>query len=196
MNSASTASGCAGCAHMASATDQRPDWSGGRSYHRPRGIVASGCGRANALVNMGQGGRFEPNQHGTTTELFDGLKRQPEPLSQPGIRRGRAEQLRLALPARRLHYKTFITRGVLKHVFEPVIRQSAASGKSAEGAGCRPPRTNLRCDLRSSRRHRGLSGAGRGAAGRGDRWNNRHVGGRARWMATSSTAGGTGSAPP
>ena len=36
----------------------------GRSfkYHRPRGIVASGSEEPNALMNMGEGGRFEPNQ--------------------------------------------------------------------------------------------------------------------------------------
>lgn len=47
----------------------------GRSfkYHRPRGIVASGAEEPNAIVNMGEGGRFEPNQRTTTTELFDGL---------------------------------------------------------------------------------------------------------------------------
>ena len=44
----------------------------GRSfkYHRPRGIVASGAEEPNALVNMGAGRRFEPNQRTTTTELF------------------------------------------------------------------------------------------------------------------------------
>ncbi len=47
----------------------------GRSfkYHRPRGIVASGAEEPNALVNLGKGGRFEPNQRATTTELFEGL---------------------------------------------------------------------------------------------------------------------------
>ncbi len=47
----------------------------GRSfkYHRPRGIVAAGPEEPNALVNLGKGGRFEPNQRVTTTELFDGL---------------------------------------------------------------------------------------------------------------------------
>ncbi|MEN8710251.1 MAG: 2Fe-2S iron-sulfur cluster-binding protein, partial [Paracoccaceae bacterium] len=48
----------------------------GRSfkYHRPRGIVASGAEEPNGLVNMAEGGEFEPNQRVTTTELFDGLK--------------------------------------------------------------------------------------------------------------------------
>ena len=47
----------------------------GRSfkYHRPRGIVASGPEEPNALVGLGEGGKFEPNQRATTTELFNGL---------------------------------------------------------------------------------------------------------------------------
>ncbi|HMO73390.1 MAG TPA: 2Fe-2S iron-sulfur cluster-binding protein, partial [Paracoccaceae bacterium] len=47
----------------------------GRSfkYHRPRGILASGAEEPNALVNLGQGGTFEPNQRATTTELAEGL---------------------------------------------------------------------------------------------------------------------------
>ncbi len=47
----------------------------GRSfkYHRPRGLVASGAEEPNALMNMGEGARFEPNQRATTTEVFDGL---------------------------------------------------------------------------------------------------------------------------
>ena len=48
----------------------------GRSfkYHRPRGIVASGAEEPNALVGLGEGQRYEPNQRVTTTELFPGLK--------------------------------------------------------------------------------------------------------------------------
>jgi len=48
----------------------------GRSfkYHRPRGVVASGAEEPNALMNLGEGARFEPNQRATTTELFSGLK--------------------------------------------------------------------------------------------------------------------------
>ena len=48
----------------------------GRSfkYHRPRGVVTSGPEEPNALVNLGKGGKFEPNQCATTTELFEGLE--------------------------------------------------------------------------------------------------------------------------
>ncbi len=48
----------------------------GRSfkYHRPRGVVSSGAEEPNALVNLGKGGKFEPNQRATTTELFEGLQ--------------------------------------------------------------------------------------------------------------------------
>ena len=47
----------------------------GRSfkYHRPRGIVASGAEEPNALMGVGEGPRFEPNQRATTTELARGM---------------------------------------------------------------------------------------------------------------------------
>ena len=47
----------------------------GRSfkYHRPRGIVGSGTEEPNALVELRNGARREPNTRATTTELYDGL---------------------------------------------------------------------------------------------------------------------------
>ena len=47
----------------------------GRSfkYHRPRGIVASGPEEPNGLMNLNDGGRFEPNARVTTTEIHNGL---------------------------------------------------------------------------------------------------------------------------
>ena len=42
-------------------------------YHRPRSVVAAGAEEPNALVNLGKGAAFEPNQRATTQELFDGL---------------------------------------------------------------------------------------------------------------------------
>jgi methylglutamate dehydrogenase subunit C len=47
----------------------------GRSfkYHRPRGIMASGVEEPNALVELRDSGRHEPNAQATTVEAFDGL---------------------------------------------------------------------------------------------------------------------------
>ena len=48
----------------------------GRSfkYHRPRGVVGAGSEEPNALMGLGQGPTFEPNQRATTAELHDGLQ--------------------------------------------------------------------------------------------------------------------------
>jgi sarcosine oxidase subunit alpha len=106
----------------------------GRSfkYHRPRGIVASGPEEPNALVNLGQGARLEPNQRTTTTELFDGLtatsqNHWPSLEFDVGVLNNYAARF---LPAG-FYYKTFIhPRPFWKHVFEPVIRQSAGLGRA------------------------------------------------------------------
>lgn len=105
----------------------------GRSfkYHRPRGIVASGAEEPNALVNLGTGGRLEPNQRTTTTELFDGLaatsqNHWPSLELDIGVLNNAFARF---LPAG-FYYKTFMhPRPFWKHVFEPVIRQSAGLGK-------------------------------------------------------------------
>ena len=106
----------------------------GRSfkYHRPRGLVASGAEEPNALVNLGTGGRFEPNQRSTTTELFDGLSctsqnHFPSLEFDVGVVNNYAARF---LPAG-FYYKTFIhPRPFWKHVFEPVIRRSAGLGRA------------------------------------------------------------------
>ncbi len=106
----------------------------GRSfkYHRPRGIVAAGVEEPNALVNLGTGGRFEPNQRATTTELFEGLTARSQnhwPSLEFDIGAINARLARF-LPAG-FYYKTFIhPRAFWKHVFEPVIRQSAGLGQA------------------------------------------------------------------
>jgi sarcosine oxidase subunit alpha len=106
----------------------------GRSfkYHRPRGIVAAGPEEPNALVGMGRGARFEPNQRVTTTELFDGLEAQsqnhwPSLEFDVGVINN---SLARFLPGG-FYYKTFIyPRAAWKHVFEPIIRASAGLGKA------------------------------------------------------------------
>ena len=106
----------------------------GRSfkYHRPRGPVASGAEEPNALVGLGQGARFEPNQRATTTELFDGLtaisqNHWPSLDVDVGVVN---TYLSRFLPAG-FYYKMFIhPRPLWKHVYEPFIRQSAGLGKA------------------------------------------------------------------
>jgi sarcosine oxidase, subunit alpha len=106
----------------------------GRSfkYHRPRGIVASGAEEPNALVNMGQGKRFEPNQRATTTELFDGLTARSQnhwPSLEFDIGAVNTHLSRF-LPAG-FYYKMFMyPRAFWKHVYEPFIRQSAGLGEA------------------------------------------------------------------
>ncbi len=105
----------------------------GRSfkYHRPRGIVASGGEEPNALMNMGEGGRFEPNQRATTTEVFAGLTARsqnhwPSLNFDIGALNNRLSRF---LPAG-FYYKTFMKpQWAWKHVFEPIIRNSAGLGQ-------------------------------------------------------------------
>jgi len=105
----------------------------GRSfkYHRPRGMVASGAEEPNALVNLGQGGKFEPNQRATTTELFDGLTATSQnhwPTLEFDVGALNTYLARF-LPAG-FYYKMFMyPRAFWKHVYEPFIRQSAGLGK-------------------------------------------------------------------
>ncbi len=105
----------------------------GRSfkYHRPRGIVASGVEEPNALVGLGEGARFEPDQRATTTELFEGLEARsqnhwPSLEYDVGVANNYVARF---LPAG-FYYKTFMApRAAWKHLFEPIVRQSAGLGK-------------------------------------------------------------------
>ncbi len=104
----------------------------GRSfkYHRPRGIMAAGPEEPNALVNLGSGDRFEPNQRTTTTELFQGLtaKSQNHWPSLEFDVGAVNKHLSRVFPAG-FYYKTFMfPRFAWKHVFEPIVRQAAGLG--------------------------------------------------------------------
>lgn len=105
----------------------------GRSfkYHRPRGIVASGAEEPNAILGLGLGGKFEPNQRATTTELFEGLNCSSQnhwPSLEFDIGAVNNKLTRF-FPAG-FYYKTFMApRAAWKHVFEPIVRQSAGLGR-------------------------------------------------------------------
>ncbi len=124
----------------------------GRSfkYHRPRGVVARGVEEPNALVNLGRGRFFEPNQRATVTPLSDGMEAESQnhwPSLDHDI--GAVNQvLARALPAG-FYYKTFIhPRPFWKHVFEPFIRQSAGLGRApAEADGDTYEHLHAFCDL-------------------------------------------------
>ena len=106
----------------------------GRSfkYHRPRGIVSSGSEEPNALINLGEKEKFEPNQRATTTELFDGLKAAsqnhwPSLNFDVGVINN---YLARFLPAG-FYYKMFIhPRPFWKYIYEPFIRKSAGLGRA------------------------------------------------------------------
>ncbi|WP_297756852.1 sarcosine oxidase subunit alpha family protein [uncultured Shimia sp.] len=106
----------------------------GRSfkYHRPRGPVASGAEEPNALVNLGKGGNFEPNQRATTTELFNGLTCESQnhwPSLEFDV--GAVNNYMTRFFPAGFYYKTFMfPRAAWKHVFEPIVRQSAGLGKA------------------------------------------------------------------
>ena len=124
----------------------------GRSfkYHRPRSVVACGPEEPNALVNLGEDARLEPNQRATTTALFDGLVASSQnhwPSLEFDVGAINAK-LSAFLPAG-FYYKTFMfPRAFWKHIFEPIIRQSAGLGKApTQRDADRYEHTYAFCDL-------------------------------------------------
>ena len=120
----------------------------GRSfkYHRPRGLVSSGPEEPNALLSVGEGNRFEPNQRATMVELQDGMaavsqNHWPSLEFDIGSVAGNLSRL---LPAG-FYYKTFIwPRAGWARLYEPVIRRAAGLGQPPERAGSRQLRALLR----------------------------------------------------
>ena len=112
----------------------------GRSfkYHRPRGLVACGVEEPNALVGLGKGKLFEPNQRATTVELFDGLIAKSQN-NWPNLKFdiGSINSFLAPLYSTGFYYKTFIhPRAAWKHIFEPLIRSSAGLGQPPIYADC------------------------------------------------------------
>jgi heterotetrameric sarcosine oxidase alpha subunit len=109
----------------------------GRSfkYHRPRGIFTAGPDEPNALVELRDGDRREPNTRATTVELFDGLiaasqNRWPS-LSFDVMAVN--DWLSPLFPAG-FYYKTFMwPPSFWEKVYEPAIRRAAGLGRAAPG---------------------------------------------------------------
>ena len=104
-------------------------------YHRPRGIVAAGVEEPNALVQLGEGRRAEPNPLATTIELYDDLVARSVnawPSVDNDIMSWLAPVSRLF--AAGFYYKTFMgPRPAWRHVYEPAIRKAAGFGNAPDG---------------------------------------------------------------
>jgi sarcosine oxidase subunit alpha len=123
----------------------------GRSfkYHRPRSVVGSGPEEPNALMQIGEGAHFEPNQRATMQSLYDGLVAHSQN-AWPSLAFdiGRINDFGSRFLPAGFYYKTFIhPRAFWKHVFEPVIRRAAGLGAApTEADGDRYEHQYAFCD--------------------------------------------------
>ncbi|MBE9604964.1 sarcosine oxidase subunit alpha family protein [Acetobacteraceae bacterium H6797] len=109
----------------------------GRSfkYHRPRGFLSAGPEEPNALVELRDGDRREPNTRATVAELFDGLTARSQNRF-PSLRFDLMSVNSLLSPifAAGFYYKTFMwPASFWEKVYEPLIRRAAGLGRAAEG---------------------------------------------------------------
>ncbi len=108
----------------------------GRSlkYHRPRGILSAGVEEPNALVQLGEGARAEPNSLATTVELYDDLVARSVN-AWPSVDN---DMMAWLTPVSRLfaagfYYKTFMgPPPAWRSVYEPAIRKAAGFGKAPQ----------------------------------------------------------------
>ncbi|MBT7344227.1 MAG: sarcosine oxidase subunit alpha family protein [Rhodobacteraceae bacterium] len=104
----------------------------GRSfkYHRPRGVLTAGSEEPNAIVELREGSRQEPNTRATTAELYDGLISKSQ---------NKIGSLRFDLMAVNDRFSNFLTAGFYYKTFmwpsafwekfyEPIIRKAAGLG--------------------------------------------------------------------
>ena len=108
----------------------------GRSfkYHRPRGLLAAGSEEPNALVEVRDGARREPNVPATVVEIHEGLEAWSQNRS-PSLRFDLGAWHGLAAPVigAGFYYKTFMWPARFwERVYEPAIRRAAGLGQAAE----------------------------------------------------------------
>ena len=122
----------------------------GRSfkYHRPRGIFTAGSEEPNALVELGSGGRHEPNCPATMVELHAGLDARSQN-RWPNLLLDVMQVVALASPilVSGFYYKTF--KGMPGwHFYERLIRQAAGLGRGTTMPDPdRYDRMHLHCDV-------------------------------------------------
>ena len=104
----------------------------GRSfkYHRPRGPLTAGSEEPNAIVELRDGARKEPNTRATTAELFDGLVANSQNRWPSLSFDAMAINDRLSnFFAAGFYYKTFMWPAAFwEKVYEPIIRKAAGLG--------------------------------------------------------------------
>ncbi len=107
----------------------------GRSfkYHRPRGIVSAGIEEPNALVELRDGARREPNTRATVAELFDGLSATSQNhRGSLGFDWMAATGLLAPFIGAGFYYKTFMWPAAFwERVYEPMIRKAAGLGRAS-----------------------------------------------------------------
>lgn len=124
----------------------------GRSfkYHRPRGLLSAGPEEPNALVELRDGARREPNTRATVVELFDGLNASSQnrwpSLSFDAL--GMNGLFSSVLGAG-FYYKTFMwPASFWEKLYEPMIRRAAGLGRAADEADPDPyEKATAFCDV-------------------------------------------------
>ncbi len=104
----------------------------GRSfkYHRPRGPMTAGSEEPNAIVELRDGARKEPNTRATTAELFDGLTATSQN-RWPSLKWDALAVNDMLSPffAAGFYYKTFMwPKAFWEKLYEPMIRKAAGLG--------------------------------------------------------------------
>ncbi|HSR71363.1 MAG TPA: 2Fe-2S iron-sulfur cluster-binding protein, partial [Kiloniellales bacterium] len=123
----------------------------GRSfkYHRPRGILAAGAEEPNALVQIEDGARSDPNLRATQVELVEGLSARaqncwPGPRFDVGAIN---ESFSRLFPAG-FYYKTFMWPAAFWMAYEHVIRRAAGLGVAPQARDPdRYDKTFAHCDV-------------------------------------------------
>ena len=110
----------------------------GRSfkYHRPRGVLSAGSEEPNALVELREGARREPNTPATMIELHAGLRAASQHRF-PSLRFDLLAVNNLLAPlfGAGFYYKTFMwPASFWEKVYEPAIRRASGLGRAAGAA--------------------------------------------------------------
>jgi sarcosine oxidase subunit alpha len=108
----------------------------GRSFklHRPRGIVGCGVEEPNAIVQVGEGARTQPNLRATQVDLYPGLVARST-RGWPSARFDAASGTGWLSPllGAGFYYKTFMRPRFLWPLYERLLRASAGFGHAPEG---------------------------------------------------------------